>query len=190
MLDTHAVARALTDLTDALRRLVAEQGWVALTAIATVVVAVVAVLDYRRRHRPEVNQRKAQKKALRKVAEEAARRKEKETDALLEAEAKAPDLLTTLQHGLEESPDQRRFRVLREGKFAVMFGPTTTIDHSPANDDGALEGWVAQRAADGLLFRLASAASSPPVYEMLEVLVLYLNGRRLVVRPGADLRVG
>ena len=56
--------------------------------------------------------------------------------------------------------------------------PHTIIDCPPSpGDDGDLEGWVARHAADGLLFRLVSAKSSPPVYEMLEELVRHLNGR-------------
>ena len=108
-------------------------------------------MEYRRRQRQAGARRNAEKEALRKVAEEAARRNAKETAALLEAEAVAPDLLTTLQHGLEESPDQRRFRVL-QGTLPISFAPGATIDYSPtASGDGDLKGWVARHAADGLV---------------------------------------
>ena len=124
------------------------------------------------------NRRRQETAARRKPAETAAR-PSAETAALREAEKVAPDLLAKLQRSLEKSPDQRRFRVRREGgALPVSFVPHTIIDcPPPPGDDGDLEGWVARHAADGLLFRLVSAKSSPPVYEMLEELVRHLNGR-------------
>ena len=113
---------------------------------------------------------------VRREAETAALR-EAETAALREAEKVAPDLLAKLQRSLEKSPDRRRFRVRREGAFVVSFVPHTIDCPPPPGDDGDLEGWVARHAADDLLFRLVSAKSSPPVYEMLEELVRHLNGR-------------
>ena len=107
--------------------------------------------------------------------QKAARRKAEETAALREAEEIAPGLLTKLQRSLEESPDQRRFRVLQGGGlpiFDVSAGPTIDYVH---DGDGDLKGWVA-RHAEGL-FRQVPGMSSPPVYEMSEELVRYLNGR-------------
>ena len=95
--------------------------------------------------------------------------------ALRAAEEVAPGLLTELQRSLEKYPDRHRFRVLQGGVFTISeLSAAPTIDYSH-DGDGDLGGWVA-RHADGL-FRLVPGMSSPPVYEMSEELVRYLNGR-------------
>ena len=95
--------------------------------------------------------------------------------ALREAEETAPGLLTKLQRSLEEDPDLRRFQVRTPGAFTIFdssAAPAIIYLHA---GDGALGDWVG-RHADGL-FRRVPDKSSPPVYEMSEELVRYLNGR-------------
>lgn len=83
-------------------------------------------------------------------------------------------LLTKLQRSLEEDPDLRRFQVRTPGAFTIFDSSAAPAIIYLHEGDGALGDWVA-RHADGL-FRRVPDKSSPPVYEMSEELVRYLNG--------------
>ena len=143
-----------------------------VTAVVTIVVAALAVVM--KKLRPICAARRWWQHYRRPWADALANRRRQKA-ALREAEEVAPGLLTKLQRSLEEDPDLRRFQVRTPGAFTIFdssAAPAIIYLHA---GDGALGDWVG-RHADGL-FRRVPDKSSPPVYEMSEELVRYLNGR-------------